>query len=140
MAKAAPFSQEELTRRQPVWNAIADLWLDTELQTWQFQYIARILNESHYTDAELVHIYSNEVAPVVYLNLTDIAGEWAMFDEDWLHAEIIKKISNPSFWHRYGWQWRKQGILKDVAEDWERVLTFLVRLQASKNVSGSHSD
>ena len=129
MAKAAPFSQEELTRRQPVWNAIADLWLDTELQTWQFQYIARILNESYYTDAELVHIYSNEVAPVVYLNLTDIAGEWAMFDEDWLHAEIIKKISNPSFWHRYGWQWRKQGILKDVAEDWKRILQALALLR-----------
>ena len=79
----------ELERRKKVWIAISDLWLDTGLQTYGLDYIARVLAESGYTDKELHHIYLYEVAPVVYTHLlTPVSPVWAGFSPQWLCPEI----------------------------------------------------
>src|SRR4051812_21049006 len=44
---------EDLRRRRPVWEALSDLFLDTQLQEHDFRYIARVVAESGYTDHEV---------------------------------------------------------------------------------------
>ena len=43
------------------------------------------MKKSGYDVPQLRDIYLFEVAPVVFLNLFTIAGEWAGFDEEALH-------------------------------------------------------
>jgi hypothetical protein len=84
-------SEEEIKRRIPVWEAISDLWLDTELGENGVLYIARVLAESGYSLEEIDKIYAEEVAPVVYMNAYSVTGVWTGFDSVWLKEEILKK-------------------------------------------------
>jgi hypothetical protein len=84
-------SEDEIKRRMPVWEAISDLWLDTELGENGVLYIARVLAESGYSLEEIDKIYKEEVAPVVYMNAYSVTGVWTGFDPVWLKEEILKK-------------------------------------------------
>jgi len=81
----------EIERRKPVWAALSELWLDTELEDDDLQRIAGVMKRSEYSINELRDIYLFEVAPVVFPNLLTVAGEWAGFDEEWLFAETTKR-------------------------------------------------
>lgn len=85
-------SDIEIAHRKPVWTALSDLWLDTEMDDGWLSRIARVMHESSYAVGELRHIYLCEVAPVVYRNLLIPAGEWAGFDEAGLHSEILESL------------------------------------------------
>lgn len=78
----------ELEQRRPVWNALSELFLDTELQPYEYQWIAEVLAKSVYTEKELEWILQYEVAPILSANLLSGAGEWDGFDQDWLAAQI----------------------------------------------------
>lgn len=78
------FSPEHLAERTPVWVALSELWLDTELGPLEWDMIARVLAASPYSEPELAAIHHFEVAPVLWTNLCNVAGEWAGFDETWL--------------------------------------------------------
>lgn len=71
-------------RREAVWLALSELWLDTELDAGDLQRLARCLHESGYPQVELEAIYALEVAPAVWLNAWSVAGVWQGFDPDWL--------------------------------------------------------
>lgn len=86
-------SQEEISNRKPVWVALSEFYLDTELNNADFQRIAEILKESRYSFKELKRINYEEVAPVVSPNTLSVAGEWTGFNEEWLTAEIIKRLN-----------------------------------------------
>ncbi|WP_071883128.1 DUF7079 family protein [Hymenobacter swuensis] len=75
-------------RRWPVWVALADLYLDTELQEQDFKRIAAVCAESGFSWAEIRLINYNEVAPALWFNVQDIAGEWAGWNEQWLITHI----------------------------------------------------
>jgi hypothetical protein len=47
MGVALPFL--ELQSRAPVWEALSDFWLDTELVDFEFDYIARVISDSPYS-------------------------------------------------------------------------------------------
>ncbi|MFT5836554.1 MAG: hypothetical protein ACI9ZV_000049 [Candidatus Azotimanducaceae bacterium] len=83
-------SESQIERRRPVWTALSNLFLDTELQDNQFTEIAERIQESGYTFEETEKILMEEVFPVLIPNLAPIAGEWAGFDEEWLHATILE--------------------------------------------------
>jgi hypothetical protein len=83
--------EAEIERRKPVWAALSDLWLDTEQTVNDLQRIAGVMRRSGYSIDKLREIYLFEVAPVVFLNLLTVAGEWAGFDEEWLFAEATKR-------------------------------------------------
>jgi hypothetical protein len=83
--------EAEIERRKPVWAALSDLWLDTELTEDDLQRIAGVMKRSEYSINELRDIYLFEVAPVVFPNLLSVAGEWAGFDEEWLFVETTKR-------------------------------------------------
>ena len=117
----------DLKRRHPVWEAISDLWRDTELQDYEIEHIAKVLAESHYTQDELHEIYAFEVAPVVWRNLmAAVPSVWAEFDNEWLGEEILKVIERQrrSIVYRcyvrssIG-EWMRTSMVK---EDWAKVL------------------
>lgn len=85
--------QEEISKRKPIWLALSEFYLDTELNEADFKRIAEILKESGYSFRELKQINYEEVAPVVSPNTLTVAGEWSGFDEEWLIEEIVKKIN-----------------------------------------------
>lgn len=123
----------DLKRRRPVWEAISDLWTDTELDEDDFARIAGVLAASRYSLAEIREIYVFEVAPVVWTNLYPfypiIPTVWAGFDAEWLADEIVKNIERQrkGFVYRQSvrsgaGQWMRTLA---VREDWRRVLEIL---------------
>ncbi|HHW77269.1 MAG TPA: hypothetical protein GX399_09640 [Xanthomonadaceae bacterium] len=78
------FDEQQLQKRQPIWAALSDLWLDTELTDLDLERIARVMADSGLSIEVLREIYLIEVAPVVSPNLLGVAGMWTGFDEQWL--------------------------------------------------------
>lgn len=66
---------EELARRQPVWQSMSDLFLDTETR-WDVPLVARNCAESGYDNAMLERIFWVEVFPEAVGNMLSIFGEW----------------------------------------------------------------
>ncbi len=113
-------TDEEVARRKPVWSALSELWLDTELQDDDLSRIAEIMDESGYSLAQLRRIYLFDVAPVVYRNLLCVAGEWAGFDRAWLHAAIVESLDRRDRLSRH----RRQRIRRRLRR-WPRPLARL---------------
>ena len=117
----------EIERRKPVWAALSDLWLDTELTDDDLQRIAGVMKRSEYSINELREIYLFEVAPVVFLNLLSVAGEWAGFNEEWLFAEATKRAKKRSLFLR-GLVWSGVGkrVMTFATErHWDRLVELL---------------
>jgi hypothetical protein len=99
----------ERVRKKPVWLALSEFWLDTELQTEDLRRIAQVLKESGYTPNEIEQIYKFEVAPVVWMNVFPFyptVGEWAAFDPEWLEAKILSNIARQKQSSFYRWRIR----------------------------------
>lgn len=113
------------TRRHPVWLALSDLWLDTELQEDDLQWIAEEMDASGYSIEELHEIYLYEVAPVVYGNLLVAAGEWGMFDPERLVAEVEKRCrarsARSDFWARI----RRPIMTYATERHWRRLVAMI---------------
>ncbi|MDR4891475.1 hypothetical protein OH816_04880 [Chryseobacterium sp. CFS7] len=65
------------------------MYLDTELQEWQFQYITGIFLKSPFNLEKIKKIDQYEVFPVLFSNLLNPAGEWAGFEEKRLVKNIM---------------------------------------------------
>jgi hypothetical protein len=125
-------TQVQLQRRKPLWTALSYLWLDTEIDKGDIQWIADAAIASGYSLVELNKIYLYEVAPVVYLNLLVPAGAWQGFDEEWLHTEARKRAEIRSPWERF-WVWTGFGrklMTYATDEHWDEIIA-LVQAQAS---------
>jgi hypothetical protein len=84
--------EQHIQARLPLWEALSDLWLDTQLSDAYMEGIARVMDESGLTIDELWRVYSYEVAPVVYMNVYSFAGQWLGFSSDWLRTEIVRNL------------------------------------------------
>jgi len=120
-------AHEDLEHRVPVWEALSDLFLDTDTsfaRTWR----VAILAASPYSIGELQKILVDEVYPVCRSNLFSIAGEWAGFDPEWLQGRILRRLRSPFHrFHRFSlgrltvrwsgeWRHTKEGILQQRAQ------------------------
>jgi hypothetical protein len=105
--------------RLPVWTALSEFFLDTELQDEDFKRIATVLDRSPYNRAEIEGILKEEVSPAFAGNLLSIVGEWAPWSQtevreimersirtrlsnrplDRLRAKFARRIIPPE-WHR----------------------------------------
>lgn len=72
---------DDLERCRPVWKALTEFFLDTELGVDDYERIAGVLLESHYSIAELEHILWRELSPIIGHNLGSMAGEWSGIDQ-----------------------------------------------------------
>ena len=101
-----------IEERKPVWSALSEFYLDTELQESDYCHIAATIIDSPYSIDEVKKINKYEVFPVLQPNLLSIAGEWAGFDEEWLtklitdslsKRNVIKKIAIEGFYKCMSW-------------------------------------
>ncbi|PKV50913.1 hypothetical protein ATE84_2982 [Aquimarina sp. MAR_2010_214] len=83
-------SIEELEKRIPIWNSISEFYLDTELQSENYESITNTFLNSDLHISELKEIDLYEVFPVLKRNQISLAGEWNGFDEKWLHEACTK--------------------------------------------------
>jgi hypothetical protein len=75
--------------RLPIWHAMSDLFLDTELQETDYRYIARQLAASGKSPSELRLIFDTEVVPAFSFNLVDPAGVWS----GWAEPDVMRIMS-----------------------------------------------
>jgi len=88
-------SQDE---RFPVWDALSEFFLDTELQKSDIERISNVLANSPYSIQELKEILYFEVYPACKWNFFSVAGEWAGFHPDWIVENIApRKDKRPKF-------------------------------------------
>lgn len=87
------FSLEE---REPIWMALSEFYLDTELSSDDLVFTAKIFNNSPYTLEEIKRINKYEVYPVFYPNLLSMYGVWNGFDKTWLIECIIARVNRQS--------------------------------------------
>ena len=100
-----PPTRSDLDARRPVWLALSDLFLDTDVNLFR-EGNARTLAASPYTLDQPDAILREEVYPACSFNLSQVAGEWAGFDAGWLERRILRGGPPP-----HPWWWRLQRYL-----------------------------
>jgi hypothetical protein len=129
--------EQQIQARLPLWEALSSLWLDTELTDWDLEWIARVMNESGLTIEELWRVYSREVAPVVYMNLYSVAGQWSGFSPDWLRTEIVRNLRDrprrTRFWTLF--PITRCLMLSQTDDDWKK-LVAIVRRHRNERAAG----
>ncbi len=120
-----------LEERKPIWIALSEFYLDTELQESDYERIVSKIIESPYSLDEIKEINKYEVFPILQYNFLTVAGEWAGFDEEWLIKNIIdslkrrnaiKKLGIESFYLIFKWMlkdhWRKVEMIYN--QEWKK--------------------
>jgi hypothetical protein len=129
---AAPVGATEVATdddaRIPIWNALSDLYLDTDV-TLSHDHIVRTLAASPYSLDELHEMLMYDVHPALYRNLMSVAGEWAGFDEAWL-VERIAAVRRQPRWRRRITHW----FARDIGVQW-RTLEPMIRTARSAALS-----
>lgn len=77
--------------RRAVWIAFADHFLDTETRQ-ELPWAALAAVEAGYSVEQARDVWRLEVWPAVGGNLLNVAGEWALWDEDWLVGRIREGV------------------------------------------------
>jgi hypothetical protein len=82
--------ESDIATRRPVWSALSELFLDTSLDSSDYERLAARLARSPYSLEELDRILLWEVYPACRSNLVSIAGEGMGFDGQWLESRILR--------------------------------------------------
>jgi hypothetical protein len=83
-----------IEQRRPIWLALSEFYLDTELQDSDFRQIAFTILDSPYSFDEVKSINKYEVFPILRANLLSPAGAWVGFEETWLIEKITSRLDN----------------------------------------------
>jgi hypothetical protein len=111
-------ASEELIRRRPVWQALSDLFLDTELTEPFYRFIARTVIASGYNPGEIRSILWDEVFPVIEFNLRHPAGVWDGFRVEWLEERILGGGERQT-------AQQQSGTARIVQDAWSEVCRYL---------------
>ncbi len=84
------YSAEEIDRRAPVWHALSELFLDTELDQSDLGVIAEKIRAAGFSADQAEEVLCREVAPVFWTNLLQVAGEW----EPWSEQQVRELVCN----------------------------------------------
>jgi hypothetical protein len=120
----------DLPARLPVWSALADFYLDTDVDSF-YPSAAAVIARSPYSMGEIRYILFEEVHPAVICNLSSLAGEWLGFDEDWLKDRILMLHRSP--WRRWTESLRWREIRRDL---WQELAPRITAIRASTAPSG----
>jgi hypothetical protein len=111
-------ASDDLVRRQPVWEALSELFLDTELMPYTSKYIAKTLIESGYSPTEISEILWSEVFPVVECNLRHPAGVCWGFKLDWLQEAILGTGQRQT-------AEQQSSTAQFIRQEWSKVCVYL---------------
>lgn len=114
----------EMDVRLPVWHALSDLFLDTELSEDDYRRIAVALGSSGCSLEELRVIFFDEVGPAFSFNMIDIAGEWCSWTADEVR-EIMRRSLNEGLSPRK-WMQRK-WVGRYLVEMWSKLEPLIER-------------
>jgi hypothetical protein len=123
--------EQQIQKRRPLWVALSELWLDTELSAEDLEHIGRVMADSDLTIEQLRHVYLVEVAPVVSPNLLMVAGEWAGFDEEWLCSKIMANLRDRPRRTKF-WSWfplTRWPMLYATERHWKRLVELFQRFR-----------
>ena len=121
-----------IEERLLVWEALADFFLDTELDDSDYERIANVLASSPYSIQDAEDILRHELYPVLIRNLRSVAGEWAGFDREWLRGSIKPRLNKRPKFRLPLLQWSM------VRDHWLRVSELIRRnrkTMANKDVA-----
>ncbi|RVT94794.1 DUF7079 family protein [Sphingomonas crocodyli] len=111
-------TSDEIERRMPVWTALADLFLDAELDKADYRRIAGSVRTSGYDLAVVECILRDEVLPAFAFNLLEIAGEWAGWHEDDVRTIMTGAIARrPGI----GTRIKKALLWRDIERKWRKI-------------------
>lgn len=134
-------SESDIEKRLPIWEALSDLFLDTELNETTHKYISKVILESGFEPEEIHNILWKEVFPAVGDNLRSVVGEWAGFDPEWLKERILFVIMQDSSSFSSGGIISVEALIDITKKEWSKVCSYLPRnfreslLEASKEIS-----
>lgn len=83
-------SNAEIERRLPVWIALSDTFLDTELSEGRYRHIAHVIIECRFSPDDALAIYHEDVVPAFAINLLSTAGEWTGWPDDYVQDRVIE--------------------------------------------------
>ena len=115
---------EDLENRRRAWEALSDLYLDTDTSLSR-QWRAAILAASPYSLEELEQILVEEIHPACRSNLLCVAGEWAGFDMEWLEQRILRRVRSRSPLRRF----TLARLTVPRSTEWQRTKEEVVRLR-----------
>jgi hypothetical protein len=121
-ARPATLSAAEVEQRLPVWHALSELFLDTELQSADYARIGDQLRRSGYSAEELHRIYRSEVVPAFIADLYpfDVAGEWLPWSAEEVRENMLRSLAlgspTPPMTPR-----QRRRIEKGIDASWERI-------------------
>ncbi len=126
--------EQQIQARVPLWEALSSLWLDTEVTAEELEWIAQVMADSGLTLEELGRVYSYEVAPVVFMNVYSVAGQWVGFSPDWLRTEIVRNLRDrprrTRFWTLF--PITRFLMLSQTDDHWKK-LVAIVRRRRNEN-------
>jgi hypothetical protein len=133
--RPAMLDEQQIQKRRPLWLALSELWLDTELSADDLERIARVMTASDLSIEQLRHVYLVEVAPVVSPNLRMVAGEWAGFDQEWLCSEIVRNLRDRQKRTRFvAWfPFTRWKMVHATERHWKRLVEPVRRLREKQH-------
>lgn len=116
---------EKIMTHKPLWLALSNLFLDTEITDNTRKHIARIVLQSPLTREQVHQVLWLEVFPALCENLRIVTGEWAGFNETWLVNRIINVLSGvEKSRFSFGLISVKQ-VTSIIDDEWRRCCTFI---------------
>ena len=113
-----------IEERVPIWTALSELYLDTELEERDIRRIAGVLCEAPFSKHQLEDILRDEVAPAFAFNLRSVAGDWEPWSEQDVRAMVERSIVR-----RSGAGWlaclRRRFRSRALPAEWHRIAALL---------------
>ncbi|MBL8536874.1 MAG: transglycosylase domain-containing protein [Hyphomonadaceae bacterium] len=88
-----------IKRRAPVWAALSDLFVDTDVSIF-YSDIVQALRKSRFTPEEVEHILFDEVGPVFYTNLIAENRVWSAWPPEQVRDLVLDFLELPPFQRR----------------------------------------
>ncbi|MCX4028492.1 hypothetical protein H0A36_14155 [Endozoicomonas sp. SM1973] len=119
----------QLEQNKIVWSIISELFLDNQLRDLDLNHIAKELLKTSFTEKELNEIFYYDVAPICFMNLQNVAGEWEGFDKEWLFSEIQKNRNKNQIIFRLKCKLLRSLYGSLALDQWAKVLEKLRELR-----------
>jgi len=103
-------------RRLPVWTALADTFLDTQLEPADYSRIAAVIREAGYDTREAEAIYREDVVPAFAGNLLSVTGEWSGWSQPFVRVRVLARRRS-----RIGRAAYRLLLGQHIAAEWARV-------------------
>lgn len=110
-----------IEERKPIWIALSEFYLDTELDDAALRHITFTIIDSPYTIDEVKHINKYEVFPILQPNLLSPAGVWAGFNEEWLVERITSRLQSKNVFNDAGLEVSYQTFKWMCKDYWQRL-------------------